>query len=115
MDITPVEEDQVSAWQKSNSVHCSHSKSKSLIIRLLDGMFEMLKEANSFWRHFAQFFLIPRDFAALGADERRYFIKINAITKLIDFYWGEQSPNFPKMRNNFNHSNPTSHQHSHRG
>eukprot|EP01103_Thecamoeba_quadrilineata_P011019 TRINITY_DN2539_c0_g1_i2.p1 TRINITY_DN2539_c0_g1~~TRINITY_DN2539_c0_g1_i2.p1 ORF type:complete len:2405 (-),score=378.30 TRINITY_DN2539_c0_g1_i2:956-7465(-) len=82
--------------EKKEEIMRSPSTSKSLIIRFMDGLLVLLKDASAYWRHFGQFFLVLRDFASLGPKERLYFLRKNTISRLLDFYFGEDSPTFSK-------------------
>lgn len=67
-------------------------KSQSLCISLIDKLLGMLKEAHSHWHHYAQYFLIFREFAKIGTEEKQYLISRSLVGYLLDFYLGEESP-----------------------
>lgn len=64
----------------------------SLNIRLIETLLQMLKEAPFFWRNFTQYFLIFREFASFGIEEKQYLISRNVTAQFIDFYLAEDSP-----------------------
>lgn len=65
---------------------------KSLVVKFMDYLFSLLKEAPNHWHNFAQLFLIMRDFASLGTEEKKYLAARGAVAQLVDFYLAEDSP-----------------------
>ena len=61
-------------------------------LQVVQALLTMLHEAPSHWRHFPQFFLVLLEFAHLGAEERAWLLRKRVVSKLINFYLGDESP-----------------------
>jgi ubiquitin carboxyl-terminal hydrolase 34 len=74
----------------------SRGDSTSVIVRFMEHVMSLLKEANNHWRYFNQYFLVFEEFAALGAAERQFLLKHKAITVLADYYLQDDAPRLNK-------------------
>mmetsp|Transcript_9290 Transcript_9290/g.23283 ORF Transcript_9290/g.23283 Transcript_9290/m.23283 type:complete len:1090 (-) Transcript_9290:298-3567(-) len=89
--------DAMSGKQKAATQEVSHGpspmRSKSSVARLVDALLDMLEEAPGFWRNFEQYFAILNHFAQIGMKEREFLLARGALSRMIEFFVGDDSPN----------------------
>lgn len=64
----------------------------------MDTCLDLLKEASMHWSTFREFFMLFKSFAAIGPKEVEYFVQRQAITQMVDFFLGDDSPYKPPQR-----------------
>ncbi|KAL6057498.1 USP domain-containing protein [Balamuthia mandrillaris] len=97
VDVLPAAEEtqmELSSEEKGPKVEHSEPETRPscLIVRFLQNYLALLEGKERHWKNFAHYFMVLRDFAQLGTNEKKLLLDQGVIAYLIDFYLGEDSP-----------------------
>lgn len=88
----PVESSRMNVEAESDEEDDEELRPTSIVVRFLQCYLEMLDGMQKYWKNFDHYFMVLRDFALIGDEERQLLLSRNVPAILIDFYLGEESP-----------------------
>lgn len=94
VETTPmkVEEDSDDDGDDSNDDE-ERLRPTSIVVRFLQSYLYLLEDGmQKYWKNFDHYFMVLRDFALIGDEERQLLLAKHVPGLLIDFYLGEESP-----------------------
>jgi hypothetical protein len=94
----PFPEQKETKEEKEGTVEKESTDTRGYVVRFIDSLIPLLRDAPPFWKSFDPYFQVLAYFASLGRPEANYLLRHNMLAKILDFYLGDLSTH-PEVNN----------------